>query len=40
MEETETKVPLFRRWSHWYLFVLLFLALQLVLFWGLTKYFS
>ena len=34
------KIPLFKKWTHWYVFVISFLVLLIVLFWLLTKHFS
>jgi len=36
----EEKVPLFKKWSHWYILVIGFLALLIVLFYLFTKYFA
>jgi hypothetical protein len=34
------KVPVFKKWEHWYLLVIGFLLLQVVLFYMFTKYFA
>ena len=34
------KVPLFKSWNQWYGFVIFFLVLLIIAFYGLTKYFS
>jgi hypothetical protein len=34
------KIPLFKSWTQWYVFVILFLVLLIALFWLLTKHFS
>jgi hypothetical protein len=34
------KIPLFRSWTHWYVFVILFLGLLILAFYLLTNYFS
>jgi Mg2+ and Co2+ transporter CorA len=34
------KVPVFRKWSHWYALVIIFLVLLVVLFYFFTKYFA
>lgn len=36
----DKKVPVFRTWTQWYVFVLLFLAVQILLFHLFTQYFS
>jgi len=33
-------VPLFKKWSYWYLLVVLVLITLIVFFWWFTKYFS
>lgn len=38
--QAEEKVPLFRKWSHWYWLVIGFLALLILLFYFFTKHFS
>ncbi|MEI6946590.1 hypothetical protein V9K67_05260 [Paraflavisolibacter sp. H34] len=38
--KSNDKVPFFSSWKHWYLLVIAFLALQIFLFYQLTKYFS
>jgi glucose uptake protein GlcU len=37
---SEDKVPVFKKWSHWYALVIGFLALLIILFYLFTKYFS
>lgn len=37
---SEDKVPLFRKWSHWYALVIGFLVLLIILFYLFTKYFA
>jgi hypothetical protein len=39
-QDQKDKVPLFKSWTHWYVFVILFLILQIILFYLFTKYFS
>lgn len=34
------KVPVFKKWSRWYLLVIGFLMLQIILFFLFTKYFA
>jgi hypothetical protein len=36
----EDKIPLFRRWRSWYIFVLLFLLIDIIAFLFFTQYFS
>jgi hypothetical protein len=36
----EDKVPLFKKWSYWYVLVIGFLLLLIVFFYFLTKHFS
>ena len=36
----EDKVPLFKKWSYWYVLVMGFLFLLIVFFYFFTKYFS
>jgi len=36
----EEKPPLFPKWSYWYWLLMIFAALQLLLYWWLTKTFS
>jgi hypothetical protein len=36
----EEKIPLFRSWKAWYIFVLAFLVLQVIAFLLFTRYFS
>lgn len=40
MEEQDEKVPVFKRWASWYYLVLLFLIVQILLFYWFTKHFS
>ena len=40
MIENKEKVPLFKTWTQWYVFVILFLVVLIILFWLFTKYFS
>lgn len=41
MESNEReKVPLFTKWTHWYVLVILFLVACIVFFHFFTKYFS
>ena len=40
MSENNDKIPLFKSWSHWYLFVIVFLLLLIILFSLFTKAFS
>jgi Mg2+ and Co2+ transporter CorA len=39
-QEPEEKVPLFTKWSYWYILVAAFLLLNILLFYFLTKHFS
>lgn len=39
-ESDENDIPLFKKWSHWYVLVIAFLALLIVLFSLFTKYFA
>lgn len=34
------KIPVFKKWNGWYVFVALFLVLLIVLFYLITKHFS
>lgn len=36
----EEKIPLFRKWSNWYLLLIIFLVLQIALYYYLTLRFS
>jgi hypothetical protein len=36
----QDKVPLFKTWTRWYLFVIGFLVFLIISFWLFTKYFS
>jgi len=40
MEKQKDKIPLFKTWNQWYVFVVLFLVLLIFLFYRLTKHFS
>ena len=40
MPESNDKIPVFKTWSHWYLFVIVFLLLLIILFSLFTKAFS
>lgn len=40
MNESKEKIPLFKSWTHWYVFVLAILALLIILFNLFTKAFS
>jgi hypothetical protein len=40
MINPDDKVPLFKKWSHWYVLVIGFLSLLIVLFYLFTKYFA
>lgn len=39
-ENNNDKIPLFKSWTQWYAFVLLFLVVLIILFWVFTNYFS
>jgi hypothetical protein len=39
-EKNNDKVPLFKNWNRWYVFVILFLMLLIILFSFFTKRFS
>jgi hypothetical protein len=39
-EQNEDQIPLFKKWSHWYVLVIAFLALLIILFSLFTKYFA
>jgi hypothetical protein len=39
-QEPEGKVPLFKKWSYWYVLVIGFLLLCIGVFYFLTKHFS
>ena len=39
-EEEKDRVPLFKTWTQWYLAVILFLVLQIILFYYITNYYS
>lgn len=34
------KIPLFKRWSHWYWFLILLLVAEILFFNWITRYFS
>ena len=34
------KVPVFKKWSHWYTLVIAFLILEIIFFYLFTNYFS
>jgi hypothetical protein len=40
MHENKDKTPVFKSWTHWYVFVLAFLVLLIILFSLFTKAFS
>jgi len=40
MDQPEDKVPVFKKWGHWYVLVIGFLLLCIVFFYFLTKHFS
>ena len=40
LEPDKDKLPLFKKWSQWYAFVILVLVLLIVLFYFFTKHFS
>lgn len=40
MEKEKENIPFFKTWKGWYLFVIFFLVLLIILFYGFTKYFS
>jgi hypothetical protein len=40
MKEKKEKIPLFKTWTQWYVFVIAFLVLLIVSFYFLTKYFA
>jgi len=39
-QENDDKIPLFKKWRHWYVFVIGFLFLMIILFYLFTKRFS
>ncbi len=39
-QKPEEKVPLFKKWSRWYVLVVVFLLLNILFFYFLTKHFS
>ena len=39
-EQSDDNVPIFRKWSYWYMLVIGFLILLIILFYLFTKYFS
>ncbi len=40
MADKKEKVPLFKSWTQWYVFVILFLVVLIILFYLFTKAFS
>ena len=40
MQENNDKIPLFKTWNHWYVFVLAFLVVLIILFSLFTKAYS
>jgi hypothetical protein len=38
--EQKDKVPLFKKWSHWYALAIAWLLVQILAFYLLTQYFS
>lgn len=40
MENNNDKVPLFRTWTQWYVFVIVFLVALIVFFYFFTNFFS
>lgn len=40
MTDKKEKLPLFKNWTHWYVFVILFLVVLIILFYLFTKAFS
>lgn len=40
MTEPQDKIPFFKTWHQWYLFVILFLCVLILAFYWLTKYFA
>lgn len=40
MKQDRKKVPLFKSWTQWYVFVISFLVLLILLFYWFTKMFS
>lgn len=39
-EKDSNKIPLFKKWQHWYVSVLLFLVILIILFYFITKKFA
>ena len=39
-EQDNDRIPLFKKWRQWYVFVLLFLVLLIILFYYFTKKFA
>jgi hypothetical protein len=40
MDEPKHKVPLFKTWTQWYVFVIVFLVVLIVFFYYFTKHYS
>lgn len=40
MDQHQNKIPLFKKWTHWYMLVLMVLLLLILFFSWFTKYFS
>lgn len=40
MDDQKDKIPLFKTWTQWYVFVIAFLILLIILFYLFTKTFS
>ena len=40
IDNQKDKSPFFKSWTHWYVFVILFLIVQIILFYLFTKNFS
>jgi Mg2+ and Co2+ transporter CorA len=40
MNTDNDKIPLFKKWGHWYVFVIVILIVLIILFYFFTKYFS
>jgi hypothetical protein len=39
-DQDNEKIPVFKKWSQWYAFLILFLVMLIILFYFFTKYFS